>query len=295
MNNKKTNIIKDFWQKNPVGENLVKAENNWKAHFDKYDKFRYSTEGHILTELDNIDLKNKKILEIGIGQAADSYQIVKRGGIWSGLDLTDAAVERAKERFKINKVTYEEAKKGSATLIPWPDNYFDLVYSHGVLHHIPDINKTQHEISRVLKPNGELVIMLYHKSSLNYWLSIAFIRRCSLLFLIILNNLRIYKPTVDSIFYHHIDNSKKIGFFKYFKMSNFIHANTDGPKNPYSKVYTLSTLCSYFSCFDLFKNKIHFLNERHFPGIKLLPLKFRLYLASKFGWHLWGFLKNNKK
>ena len=294
MHNKKTETIKDFWQENPVGENLVKAENNWKVHFDKYDKFRYSTEGHILTELDNIDFKNKKILEIGIGQAADSYQIVKRGGIWSGLDLTEAAIERAKQRFKINNISNSEAKIGSATNIPWPDNHFDLVYSHGVLHHIPEINRTQLEISRVLKPNGKLIIMLYHKTSLNYWLSIAFIRRLSLLLLIIFNNLKIFKLNANSIFNHHISNSKKIGFFKYFRMSNFIHANTDGPKNPYSKAYTISTLCSDFSSFSLYKSKVHFLNERHFPGIKLLPLKFRLLLASKFGWHLWGFLKNHK-
>ena len=294
MNNKKTETIKDFWQENPVGENLIGSENDWKVHFEKYDKFRYSTEGHILTELDDIDFKNKKVLEIGIGQAADSYQIVKRGGIWSGLDLTEAAVKRAKERFKINNVNYEEAKRGSATHIPWPDNYFDLVYSHGVLHHIPEIEKTQREISRILKPSGKLIIMLYHKSSLNYWLSITFIRRLSLLLLVILNDLKIFKPHINSIFYHHINNLKKIGLFKYFKMSNFIHVNTDGPKNPYSKVYTVSTLRSDFSCFDLYKKKVHFLNERHFPGIKLLPSKFRLFLASKFGWHLWGFLKNHK-
>ena len=78
-------------------------------------------------------------------------------------------------------------------------------------------------------------------------------------------------------------------------IKNFWQENpTDGPKNPYSKVYTLSTLCSDFSCFELYNSKVHFLNGRHFPGIKLLPSKFLSLLASKLGWHLWGFLKNRK-
>ena len=285
--------IKNFWEDNPCGENLTGKKDKWEIHFKNYDKFRYSTESHILQELNGIDFKNKNVLEIGIGQAADSEQIVNRGGIWNGLDITDAAIERAKTRFSINKMKYGEIKKGSAIKIPWPDNTFDIVYSHGVLHHIKNIEIAQQEISRVLKPKGELVIMLYNKNSLNYWISIRFIRRVSLLIIFLLNklNFKIFKnKTITS----HINNIEKYGLFEYLKIKNFIHRNTDGPENPYSRVYALKEAKSVFNNFLLKHHKIHFINKRHFPGISILQKSLYQYLEGKFGWHIWLFFTNKK-
>jgi len=73
-------------------------------------------------------------------------------------------------------------------------------------------------------------------------------------------------------------------------MDRFIHHNTDGPFNPFSRVYTVDLVRRDFSQFHLEKSKVHFLNERHFPGIKLLPRFFVKYLSRKFGWHLWTFM-----
>lgn len=59
--------IEQFWDQNPVGNNFVEYHSD-KKFYDDYDEFRYRTEGHILSELDQIDFKNKKVLEIGLGQ-----------------------------------------------------------------------------------------------------------------------------------------------------------------------------------------------------------------------------------
>lgn len=286
--------IQSFWQENPCGENLTGKLDDWAEHFKHYDEFRYRTEGHILGELDLVGFRNQKVLEIGIGQAADSLQIAKRGGIWHGLDLTDAAVMRARIRFEINQQTYGEVKQGSATAIPWPDNYFDIVYSHGVLHHIPDIKAVQQEISRVLKPGGQLVIMMYHKHSLNYWLSIAVIRRLGLLVLYALDASGIHKSKPESVFGQHIANARREGVFSYLRMKHFIHRNTDGPLNPHARVYTVQSTADDFPCFSVEKSRVHFLNARHFPGAKLLPKPVYDFLDSTLGWHLWVFMKNRK-
>lgn len=113
----------------------------------------------------------------------DLYQIAKRRGIWNILDLTNAAVERARARFKLSKIKYGNVKQGTATDIPWKDNSFYLVYSHGVLHHIPRIKDVSSEIYRVLKPEGRLVMLLYSKRSMNYYLSIRIVRRVGLILL----------------------------------------------------------------------------------------------------------------
>ena len=40
------------------------------------------------------------------------------------------------------------------------------MYSFGVLHHTPDINRSVSEVHRVLRPGGIAYVMLYHRDSL---------------------------------------------------------------------------------------------------------------------------------
>lgn len=288
--------VQNFWQHNPCGETLITATNaDWELFFKEYDAYRYSTEGHILPELDNLNLKDKKVLEIGIGQAADSEEIIKRGGRWSGLDLTNEAVFRAKKRFALKSLEYDDIKQGSALNIPYPDNTFDIIYSHGVLHHIPEIKKASSEILRVLKPNGKLVIMLYHKNSLNYKLSICFIRR---LLMIGLSTITLFggKNWIKSpLLKDHLENAKNEGLFNYIRNPRFLYANTDGPKNPYSKVYNKKLVKQDFPELILENSHIHFLNQRHLPFLKIFPDTILRWLAAHYGWHLWVTLKPTEK
>ena len=133
------------------------------SFFDRYDELRYSSIPHIPDCLDNIDFQGKRTLEIGLGLGADAEQITRRGALYNGLDLTEASVQRVTERMKVRGLSYETIKQGSALEIPHPDNHFDIVFSYGVLHHIPDIRTAAKEISRVLKPNGKLIIMVHPK------------------------------------------------------------------------------------------------------------------------------------
>lgn len=295
MKNSNEAVIQKFWQENPCGENLTGKLEDWSQHFVEYDKFRYGTEGHILLQLDQIDFKEKKILEIGVGQAADSLQIAKRGALWNGLDLTDAAVNRAKIRFALNDQLFGEVKKGSAVQIPWEDNSFDIVYSHGVLHHIPEIERVSSEISRILKPGGRLVVMMYHQNSLNYYVSIAFIRRIGLVVFWVLDKCGFAKLFSSDVIVGHLSNIKKYGLLNYLKIRNFIHHNTDGPSNPFSRVYTIARVSKDFPQFMLEKSSVHFINTRHFPGISFLPKALYKFLESRYGWHLWATLTNDKK
>ena len=170
--------IQDFWQENPCGETLIETVYNEDLSFyDDYDAMRYSSHAHLLKTLDGIPFQGKKTLEIGIGQGGDAEQIVRRGGLYSGLDLTHEAVRRVKRRFELKQLSFDTITQGSILEAPFDDNSFDLIFSHGVLHHVPNILQAQKEIARILKPNGLLVVMLYARHSLNYHLSIRILRR----------------------------------------------------------------------------------------------------------------------
>lgn len=278
--------IQEFWQTHPCGDALVGglhegSHGDYEVFFTRYDDFRYTKEKHILDCLDAIDFKDKRVLEIGLGQGADAEQIIRRGARWSGLDLTQEAVDRTTMRLKIRNLPFEEIKQGSALEIPFEDNSFDMVFSHGVLHHIPEIKIAQKEIARVLKPEGELIAMLYSRWSLNYLLAIGVLRRVGLL------GLKITGIDPGGIYSQHLKNINKMGARKYLQMKNFIHLNTDGPLNPYSKVYDEALIKEDFPDFELVKTYKRFM---HAPPlrVKWLPLE------KALGWHLWAHLRTIK-
>jgi len=224
------NDVQNFWQHHPCGESFVGGLDSFRSDYEKffeeYDQFRYDKEGHILKCLDNIDFADKQTLEIGLGQGADSEQIIRRGAKWSGIDLTAESIDRVRVRLKLKDLAFENLVHGSVLDLPFEDNSFDIVFSHGVLHHVPDIQRAQEEIWRVLMPEGVLIAMLYAKYSLNYLLSISIVRRLGLLAAYILPN----SPS-NGMIGQHLANAREIGLFNYLKMENFIHRNTDGPLN----------------------------------------------------------------
>lgn len=273
--------IKSFWEENPCGESFVNALDantleGYKTFFNDYDHYRYNTggHGHILKCFDQINFSGKQVLEIGLGQGADSEQIIRRGGIWSGLDLTSESVNRVKTRFEVRSLPYQDIKQGSAVSNPYPSDTFDIVYSHGVLHHIPEIISTQKEIHRVLKADGELIIMMYAKWSLNYLLSIAVLRRLGLILLYLFNS------APNQLYANHLKNAKSKGLFKYLKLDTFTHYNTDGPLNPYALVYDRKLINEHFPNFEITKTYKRYM---HAPPLKLRWLPFEKLM----GWHLW--------
>ncbi|MEC9347307.1 MAG: class I SAM-dependent methyltransferase [Pseudomonadota bacterium] len=271
--------IADFWQTHPCGDHQVGGlKDDYLDFFDRYDAFRYTKERHILGCLDAIDWKGREVLEIGLGQGADSEQIVRRGGIWSGLDLTQEAVDRTSTRMALRGLPFGAVKRGSILQAPYDDNSFDIVFSHGVLHHVPDIATAQHEVHRMLRPDGELIVMLYAKWSLNYLVAIAVLRRLGLAAMMAAG------VKGGGIYAEHVRQAREMGLGRYLAMENFIHRNTDGPGNPYSKVYDAATVAKDFSSFRLVRTYKRFmyappLPVTNWPGGSLL------------GWHLWAHLK----
>jgi SAM-dependent methyltransferase len=275
--------IQSFWNRHPCGDGQVGGLNDayrgdYEAFFRAYDAFRYRSEAHIPGCLDGINFQNKDVLEIGLGEGAESEQIIRRGGRWTGLDLTPESVARVRTRLGLRKLPYQEIRQGSILSAPFADARFDLVFSHGVLHHVPDIRTAQREIRRVLRPDGELVVMLYARRSLNYWVSISVVRRLGLALLYALNR------APRGILSQHLDNARKVGLREYLRMSNFIHRNTDGPLNPYAKVYDLREVEKDFPDFEITRSYQRWMHAPPLP-VGWLPMERWL------GWHLWVHLR----
>lgn len=280
--------VQDFWQHHACGDALVgglkeRFGGDYEKFFSDYDQFRYSMEWHLPACFDALGVSGKRVLEIGLGQGADSESLIHRGALWSGVDLTAESVERVRTRLTLRNLPFERLEQGSVLDLPFSDNTFDMVFSHGVLHHVPEIRQAEKEIHRVLRPGGELVVMLYARWSLNYLVSIGLVRRAALLAACPLAQLGVLRPGVGMLA-GHLANARRLGLFRYLRLREFTHYNTDGPANPYALVYDRRRIERDFPSFRITKTYKRFM---HAPPI---PVHGRRG-GSLLGWHLWAHLE----
>ena len=151
------------WNTNPCG--AVEGLGNLDLdYFLRVEENRYQLEGHIPKVFPFEQFRGKKVLEIGCGHGTDSIQFAKNGALCHVIDITDRHLELTRRNFELRGFPLEH-KKCDAAAIDYPAAYFDCVYSYGVIHHIPDVEKVLKEIKRVLKPGGTLCLAVYNKYS----------------------------------------------------------------------------------------------------------------------------------
>jgi SAM-dependent methyltransferase len=282
--------VQSFWQEHACGDAQVgglreRFNEDYEQFFTDYDAFRYQNERHLPGCIADLNVAGKQVLEIGLGQGSDSERLIREGARWSGVDLTAESIDRVQARLTLRDLPFEQLKHGSVLDLPFDDNSFDMVFSHGVLHHVPDIRQAQSEIYRVLRPGGELVVMMYARWSLNYLVSIALVRRAALLAAAPLAKVGLISPASSSgMLAGHLDNAARMGLFRYLHLPEFLHHNTDGPANPYALVYDRRLLARDFPSFRVTRTYKRFMHAPPLP-VHQLPG------ASLLGWHLWAHLE----
>jgi len=95
----------------------------------------------------------KDVLEIGCGAGFDAYNFITRGAVYTGIDITPENIKRTTKHLSLYSLI-GEIYEADAEKLPFPDESFDVVYSNGVLHHTPDIEKAFSEAFRVLRKGG---------------------------------------------------------------------------------------------------------------------------------------------
>ncbi|MGI8761177.1 MAG: class I SAM-dependent methyltransferase [Jatrophihabitantaceae bacterium] len=97
-------------------------------------------------------------LELGCGTGFFTLNL-KLAGVLDDAHVTDLSpgmVEVAQRNAR--GLGFEvEGRVADAERLPYPDNSFELVIGHAVLHHIPDVELAMREVLRVLKPGGRFV------------------------------------------------------------------------------------------------------------------------------------------
>ena len=104
-----------------------------------------------------VPLAEGKVLEIGIGSGLNLpfYDKTKIDEIW-GLDPSEELSVMAKQVANEESMEVKFISSGAED-IPLPDNYFDSVLVTYTMCTIPEVQRANQEIRRVLKDNGKMI------------------------------------------------------------------------------------------------------------------------------------------
>lgn len=104
-----------------------------------------------------------RILELGCGTGQLSLFLSRSNREIFAVDISNGSLLCGEEFRKKNDIQNTYFMKMDVFNLQFKDNIFDTVISNGVLHHTKDSYQAFKSLLRVLKPNGIIVIGLYHK------------------------------------------------------------------------------------------------------------------------------------
>ena len=285
--------VRAFWQANPCGVKFADAAPGTLRFYELVEAHRYSTEWHIPAAADFAGARGLKVLEIGCGLGTDGAQFAKAGADYTGVDLTDASVQLARKRFELFNLP-GTFKTADAENLDFEDESFDLVYSHGVLHHTPETEKAIKEVHRVLRPGRSAKVMLYHRDSYNYRVNISILRRAGARLLNWESGVKLVHLITGEPLESLREHAKLLRTEKqsYMEAGEFLSQNTDGAGNPLARVYSRAEARELFRDFSEVKLETYFFNKRWLPLLgNVLSRSLESRLAARWGWHLWIYAK----
>ena len=172
--------VREFWNAQSCDTQVAHSPKFSKEYFEEIERFRYFDQPFIHSFAQFTRYRDKKVLEVGFGAGTDFVQFLRAGAHVSGVDLTEEALANLRHRIAVHELSEPNSiQVADAEKLPFPSNSFDLGYSFGVLHHSPNTAKAIEELARVVKPGGEIKVMLYNRHSIyvfNLWIKHALLR-----------------------------------------------------------------------------------------------------------------------
>jgi SAM-dependent methyltransferase len=123
---------------------------------------RYRLELTNAAVLDAIgDCHGLDVLDVGCGEGYMTRELARCGARQvTGADRSPALIAAAVEASAGQPgVRFREA---DAACLPFADTSFDVVVANHLLNDLPDVSGPVHELARVLRPGGRLVVLMLH-------------------------------------------------------------------------------------------------------------------------------------
>ena len=109
------------------------------------------------------NIKGKSILHLQCHFGQDTISLERLGATVTGIDLSDKAIDSAKQ---IAKEIHSNANFICCDIYDLPNHLektFDMVFtSYGTIGWLPDLNKWARIVSKFLKPKGQFIFVEFH-------------------------------------------------------------------------------------------------------------------------------------
>ena len=101
------------------------------------------------------------VLDVGCGIGADAGELAQSGAIVIGLDPSEVMLDRARDMQSVAFV------QGAGERLPFRSGLFDCIVCKGALDHFLNPVVALGEMTRLLKPDGALIISIANYDSLS--------------------------------------------------------------------------------------------------------------------------------
>lgn len=152
---------------------LDKTKRDYNAAAQEFSNRRQHIWDEMKFLFDDYLAPGDKVLDLGCGNGR-FFEVMRGKNVdYAGVDVSQKLIEIAKQRYLYPPQSRHNFKNvggfgrarakfqvGDALNLPFPDNFFDKVYSIATLHHIPSKElrcQFLKEAKRVLKPGGLLI------------------------------------------------------------------------------------------------------------------------------------------
>ena len=109
------------------------------------------------------DIKGKSVLHLQCHFGQDSISLSRLGAQVTGIDLSDKAIENARQLAEQTQQDTAFICCNIYDLLQHLNQQFDIVFtSYGTIGWLPDLNQWAQIVARFLKPNGRFVMAEFH-------------------------------------------------------------------------------------------------------------------------------------
>jgi UDP-N-acetylglucosamine transferase subunit ALG13/precorrin-6B methylase 2 len=149
--------------KNIIENYLKMMERNcWNNFWTKDKKKKFSwAKFRVINILSKMEFKNKRVLDAGCGSGFFSKYFKERGAKVTALDFSDNALKMTR------KIVNCETINSDVRKILKKSNYYDFIFSDGLLEHFDNPSEVLMEVKRVLKKNGKIITFVPNQYS--FW------------------------------------------------------------------------------------------------------------------------------
>lgn len=159
--------VREYWNNHVHDWKVARSPAGTREFFEEIEAYRYEKLHYLPKVVDFDAWSGRRLLDLGCGVGNDLSRFAKGGAICTGVDLAPHSIDLARSNFE-QRGLHAEFFVMDGERLDLPDNAFDVVFCHTVLHFTPDPYSMVREIHRVLRPGGTAILMTVNRRS---WLN----------------------------------------------------------------------------------------------------------------------------